>query len=87
MYKIRTLQLFQDGVRLAVGYEDGAIKVWDLKSAAVLQHVPAHTIRVTAIDTHPDNNLMASISTDGNNNNTALHMRLPFLSLSCPTCG
>ncbi|XP_072936851.1 angio-associated migratory cell protein [Epargyreus clarus] len=60
-------KLFQDGVRLAVGYEDGAIKVWDLKTALVLQQVPPgiHTIRVTAIDTHPDNNLMASISTDG----------------------
>lgn len=62
-----TLQLFHDGVRLAAGYEDGAVKIWDLKTSAVLHQVPAgvHQIRVTAIDTHPDDNLIASISTDG----------------------
>lgn len=49
------------------GYEDGAVKIWDLKTSAVLHQVPAsvHEMRVTAIDTHPDGNLMASISTDG----------------------
>ncbi|KAJ8729329.1 hypothetical protein PYW08_000910 [Mythimna loreyi] len=65
--KVECGKLFQDGVRLAAGYEDGAVKIWDLKTSAVLQQVPAsfHEIRVTAIDTHPDGNLMASISTDG----------------------
>ncbi|CAK1602992.1 unnamed protein product [Parnassius mnemosyne] len=60
-------KLFPDGVRLAAGYEDGTVKVWDLKTNSVLQQVPqnVHQIRVTAIDTHPENNLMASISTDG----------------------
>ena len=59
--------MFHDGVRLAAGYEDGAVKIWDLKTSAVLHQVPAsvHELRVTAIDTHPDGNLMASISTDG----------------------
>lgn len=63
-------QLFNDGVRLAAGYEDGAVKVWDLKTCTVVQHIPdsVHKMRVTAIDTHHENNLIASISTDGNDN-------------------
>lgn len=65
--KIECGKLFHDGVRLAAGYEDGAVKIWDLKTSAILHTVPAtvHELRVTAIDTHPENNLMASISTDG----------------------
>ncbi|XP_026727063.1 angio-associated migratory cell protein [Trichoplusia ni] len=60
-------KLFRDGVRLSAGYEDGAVKIWDLKTSAILQQVPAsvHQIRVTAVDNHPENNLIASISTDG----------------------
>lgn len=61
------LQLFNDGVRMAAGYEDGTVKIWDIKTSAVTHQLPAnvHQIRVTAIDIHPDNSLMASISTDG----------------------
>ncbi|XP_047515894.1 angio-associated migratory cell protein [Pieris napi] len=68
-HNIRTdcAKIFPDGVRLAAGYEDGAVKIWDLKTNAVLHQVPngMHDTRVTAIDIHPENNLMASISTDG----------------------
>ncbi|KAJ2953729.1 hypothetical protein O0L34_g1352 [Tuta absoluta] len=67
--RLECAKLFQDGVRLAAGYDDGAIKVWDLKTNSVLHHIQpgptGHEMRVTAIDTHPENNLMASISTDG----------------------
>lgn len=65
--KVECGKMFRDGTRLAAGYEDGAVKIWDLKSSTVLHQVPAnvHQSRVTAIDTHPENNLMASISTDG----------------------
>lgn len=61
-------QLFSDGVRLVSGYEDGTVKIWDLKTNSVLQQVPqsVHQIRVTDVDTHPENNILASISTDGN---------------------
>ncbi|CAK1550034.1 unnamed protein product [Leptosia nina] len=60
-------KIFPDGVRLAVGYEDGAVKIWDLKTNAILHQFSngVHETRVTAIDIHPENNLMASISTDG----------------------
>lgn len=65
--KVECGKLFHDGVRLVAGYEDGAVKIWDLKTSTVLHALPAtvHEIRVTAVDTHPENNLMASISTDG----------------------
>ncbi|XP_047545134.1 angio-associated migratory cell protein [Vanessa atalanta] len=60
-------KMFHDGVRLAAGYEDGTVKIWDLKTCTMLQQVPAaiHQIRVTDIDTHPENSLVASIGTDG----------------------
>ncbi|XP_013168433.1 PREDICTED: angio-associated migratory cell protein [Papilio xuthus] len=60
-------KLFSDGVRLVSGYEDGTVKVWDLKTNSVLHQVPpnVHHMRVTDVDTHPENNIMASISTDG----------------------
>lgn len=60
-------QLFQDGLRLVAGYEDGVVKIWDLKASAVLHSLPAssHDIRVTAVDSNPENSLVVSISTDG----------------------
>ncbi|CAG4944340.1 unnamed protein product [Colias eurytheme] len=60
-------KIYPDGVRLAAGYEDGVVKIWDLKTNAVLHQLPAgmHESRVTALDLHPENNLLASISTDG----------------------
>ncbi|VVD01704.1 unnamed protein product [Leptidea sinapis] len=60
-------KVFPDGVRLAAGYEDGVVKFWDLKTNLVLHQVAAglHGSRVNAIDVHPDNNLVASISTNG----------------------
>ncbi|KAM3964623.1 angio-associated migratory cell protein isoform 1-T2 [Aphomia sociella] len=65
--KVECGKLFNDGVRLVAGYEDGSIKVWDLKTSTVLQHIPdsVHQTRVTAIDTHHENNLIASVSSDG----------------------
>lgn len=61
-------QLFPDGRRLAAGYEDGAVKIWDLKTSSLISQVPANVQgeRVTDIDVQPDNNLVASISLNGN---------------------
>lgn len=54
-------------MRLAAGYEDGAVKIWDLKTGQPLHTISPniHQIRVTDLDTHHENNLLASISTDG----------------------
>uniref|UniRef100_S4PK93 Angio-associated migratory cell protein n=1 Tax=Pararge aegeria TaxID=116150 RepID=S4PK93_9NEOP len=60
-------KMFHDGVRLASGYQDGSLKIWDLKTGTVLQHVPpgTHEIWINAIDVNPENSLLASITTNG----------------------
>ncbi|XP_026757131.2 angio-associated migratory cell protein [Galleria mellonella] len=65
--KVECGKLFNDGVRLAAGYEDGSVKIWDLKTRRVLQQIPSnvHKMRVNEIDTHHENNLVASVSGDG----------------------
>ena len=55
------------GKRIAVGYVDGSVKIFDLKSLAVLHHLSgaqAHGNAVSSIDCHRDNNLIVSGSLD-----------------------
>ncbi len=55
------------GRRIAIGYVDGSVKVFDLKTLAVLQHMTGgqiHTNAVSSIDCHRDNNLIVSGSLD-----------------------
>jgi len=56
------------GKLAAVGYEDGTIKVFDVKAGTVLHHVPqgqAHIGTITDMDCHPDNNLLITGSVYG----------------------
>ncbi|XP_052812318.1 angio-associated migratory cell protein-like [Mya arenaria] len=59
--------ILSDGKRMCVGYDDGSLKIWDLKSVSV-QHnitgVNAHKSTVLCVDTHPVNNVILSGSTD-----------------------
>ncbi|EFX86282.1 hypothetical protein DAPPUDRAFT_187565 [Daphnia pulex] len=60
-------KILPDGRRIAVGYVDGSVKVFDLKTLAVLQHSnggQTHTNGVSSIDCHRDNNLIVSGSFD-----------------------
>lgn len=60
-------KMFPDGKRACVGYGDGSIKVWDLKTGAAIQTFSGHNSHessVTCMDCHHDNNLMATGSTD-----------------------
>lgn len=60
--------LMPDGKRIAVGYEDGALRIFDLKSAAVLATISSdfgHSSTITALDSHSDNNLIMSGAMDG----------------------
>jgi WD40 repeat protein len=56
------------GKRAAVGYEDGTVKVFDMKAGTVLHHIPqrqAHTGTITDMDCHPNNNLLITGGVDG----------------------
>lgn len=51
-----------------VGYEDGVLRVIDLKSCTVTTTIPSnvgHSATITSIDCHLDNNLILSSSDDG----------------------
>ncbi|XP_019614224.1 PREDICTED: angio-associated migratory cell protein-like [Branchiostoma belcheri] len=61
-------KVMPDGKRLSVGYEDGAVKVWDLKQGAALHTFSGHQGHagaVTCLDCHHDNVLVMSGATDG----------------------
>uniref|UniRef100_A0A1B6KAD8 Angio-associated migratory cell protein n=1 Tax=Graphocephala atropunctata TaxID=36148 RepID=A0A1B6KAD8_9HEMI len=60
--------IMPDGRRMAVGYADGGLKMYDLKSAQVLGHVAAgqtHSRDISCIDAHSDNNIIATGGGDG----------------------
>ncbi|XP_060570298.1 angio-associated migratory cell protein-like [Ruditapes philippinarum] len=56
-----------DGKRMCVGYDDGSVKLWDLKSGTIQHSVTgnsAHKSTVLSVDVNPLNNLIISGSTD-----------------------
>ncbi|XP_023246346.1 angio-associated migratory cell protein isoform X2 [Copidosoma floridanum] len=60
--------LFPDGKRLVVGYEDGIIRVIDLKASAITATITSntgHSLAITSLDCHLDNNLIISSAVDG----------------------
>lgn len=51
-----------------MGYEDGVIRVLDLKTSTVLSSISSalgHSSAITTIDCHSDNNLVLSAAVDG----------------------
>ena len=57
----------KDGRHTAFGYEDGVIKIWDLKEGTPLINVAAplgHSAAVTSFAVHSDNVLLLSGSED-----------------------
>lgn len=59
-----------DGKTLVVGYSDGAVKLWDIKTSSVLQDITSespfgHTGAVTSIAVDPDNGRFLTGSEDG----------------------
>ncbi|CAG2102511.1 unnamed protein product [Medioppia subpectinata] len=56
-----------DGKRIAMGYDDGVVRVWDLKNVSVIHTIndfSAHKGTVTALDCTADSSLIASGSLD-----------------------
>lgn len=69
-HKSETGQLTADGKRLIVGYGDGSVRLWDIKSSACIQEILAdspqgHTESVTCIAADPDNGMFLTGSEDG----------------------
>lgn len=60
--------LLQDGKRSVAGYEDGSLRVFDLKSGQLVQQFSdglAHTAPIASLAVHKDNTLVISGSLDG----------------------
>ncbi|KAL5006127.1 hypothetical protein ScPMuIL_017285 [Solemya velum] len=60
-------RIMPDGKRAVVGYDDGVVKVWELKSCKVLQKFAdkhSHSSSVVSLDCHHDNNLVITGSVD-----------------------
>lgn len=69
-HKAEVGELMADGKRLIVGYGDGTVKLWDIKTNTTIQEIAAdstfgHSGSVTCATTDPDNNLFLSGSEDG----------------------
>lgn len=66
-FALFVLKALNPGKRIAIGFVDGSVKVFDLKTLSVLQHSnggQVHTNAVSSIDCHRDNNLMVTGSLD-----------------------
>lgn len=60
-------KIMQDGTKAIMGYEDGKIRIWDLKSCSVIHAITdntAHIESVTVIDCYQDGTLAMTGSTD-----------------------
>lgn len=61
-------KLFGDGRRLAMGYEDGSIRVWNLEQNQItitIQGHQAHQTAITSLSLNLDDSLIATGSADG----------------------
>lgn len=59
--------ILADGKRMCLGYGDGSVKIWDLKSNAVLHNIAdsyAHKTTVLCMDSHLVNNIVLTGSED-----------------------
>ena len=54
-----------DGRTLAVGHQDGAVKLWDVATRREVLTLAGHTDIVDEVAFAPDGNTLASLSDDG----------------------
>ena len=62
--QVTILAKSKDGQKLAVGYSNGAIKLWQLESKKLLYVFTAHNTAITALQFNSDSSLLASGSKD-----------------------
>lgn len=63
-------ELTADGKKLIVGYADGTVKLWDIKSSTAVQTYEkdselGHSSQITSIAADPDNGRFLTGSEDG----------------------
>ena len=57
--------ILKDGKRAACAYQNGSVRIWDLKSASTLHNLSkAHTGDILSMDTSVDGNVLATGGTD-----------------------
>lgn len=69
-HKAECAQLMQDGKRLVVGYNDGTVKLWDIRTNTVAMELKpgaaySHTEPVISVSTDGDNNMILTGGMDG----------------------
>jgi WD40 repeat protein len=62
---IFSLALSPDGSVLAVGYQDGSVRLWNMDNGEQLAVLKGHEGRVMSLAFSPDGTLLASGGTDG----------------------
>ena len=61
---VTSLQFSRDGRRLAAGTDDGAARIWDVRSGKLLDRFEGHTCCVADVTFNPDGSLLATSSKD-----------------------
>lgn len=53
-----------DGTRIAAGYDDGVVKIWDIKNTSVQKQINTDS-QIITIDTHFENNVIMIGTAEG----------------------
>jgi WD40 repeat protein len=61
---VTSLRFSPDGRRLAAGTDDGAARIWDVRSGKLLDQFEGHTCCVSDVSFNPDGTLLATSSKD-----------------------